>query len=144
MKKVIFIASLVLLVATAGTADAGPGGYRGGTQDGFILDSLELSAVQMERVRGLKASYLQEKEPLRARLYTLRMQLKLLWLQTKADPVKIKAKQKEIHDLKWQLREKRTDYRLAFREILTPEQLSKYILLKQDRKHKKRKGQRGW
>ena len=144
MKKIIRAAFLVLLVVTIGPASAGPGGERGRDHDQFILNSLNLDAAQKEKVRRLRASYLKEKEPLRTQLYSMRMELKLLWMQIPADPVKIKSKQKEIHDLKWKLKEKITDYHLAFREILTPEQLSKYVLLKHDLKRRKGKGKRTW
>ena len=143
MKKIILAAFLVLLVVTISLANAGPGGRGGRDRDNFILESLNLNAAQMEKARSLRVSCLKEKEPLRNQLYSLRMELKLLWMQTQADPVKIKSTQKEIHDLKWKLKEKRTDYRLAFRGILTPEQLSKYILLKNDRKRGKGKGRHG-
>jgi len=144
MRKIMSAAFLVLLAVIIGSASAGPREARQQDYDHFILESLNLSAAQMEKVRSLRAAYLKEKEPLRTRLYSLRMELKLLWMQTQADPVKIKSKQKEVHDLKWQLKEKTTDYRLAFREILTPEQLSKYIVLQHDFKHRKGKGKRGW
>ena len=50
-------------------------------------------------------------------------------MQTESDAAGIKAKEKEIHDLKWQVLEKATDFRLTFRSVLTPEQLSKFLAL---------------
>jgi Spy/CpxP family protein refolding chaperone len=144
MKKIVSMVVLILFVASANLAAAGPGGRGDRGRDALILEGLNLTPEQMEKIRVLKASYLKEREPLRNQLYTKRMELKLLWMQTKPEAEKIKSKQKEIHDLKWQLIEKRRDHRLAFREVLTPEQLSKYILLAPDRKKsKKKKGSRG-
>ena len=53
--------------------------------------------------------------------------MRLLWIQTKLDPDKIKATQREARDLMGQMQEKRTDFRLAFRNILTPEQTSNLL-----------------
>jgi len=143
MKKIMFIAIGVMLIAGANWVLAGPGDQKG--RDRYMLDSLNLTVEQTEKVRVLRESYLKAKDPLRNQMFSKRAELKLLWMQLKPNPAEIKSKQKEIHDLRWQLQLKRTDYRLAFREILTPEQLSKYILLEHDRNRVKRKetGRRG-
>lgn len=143
MKKISIITVFIFLVASAFPlmADSGHRSKRYGERDALILDSLNLNAEQTDKILNLKAAYLKEKDPLRSRLFNKWMELKLLWMQTKPDPDKIKSKQKEIHDLKWQLTDKRTEYRLAFRNILTPEQLSTYIVLKHEKKsrHKTRR-----
>ena len=144
MKKIMFIAIGVMLFACANLVLAGPGDRKGRDRDQYMLDSLNLTVEQMEKIRVLRESYMRAKNPLQNQMFSKRAELKLLWMQTKADSEKIKSMQKEIHDLKWQLKIKRTDYQLAFRDILNPEQLSKYILLKQDRKRvKKKKGRQG-
>jgi len=136
MKKISIIMAFILLAASAlplmATSDYR--GKRDAERDALILDSLNLNAEQTDKILNLKAAYLKEKDPLRSRLFNKWMELKLLWMQAKPDPEKIKSKQKEIHDLKWQLTIKRTEYRLAIRNILTPEQLSKYIVLKHEKK----------
>ena len=48
-------------------------------------------------------------------------------MQNNLDANKIKAKEKEIHELRGQLQEKRTDSRLNFYNILTPEQRAQFI-----------------
>ena len=53
--------------------------------------------------------------------------MRLLWMQTKLDSDKIRATQREIRDLMVQMQEKHTDCRLAFRNILTPEQTSRLL-----------------
>ena len=68
-----------------------------------------------------------EVTPIRAQLLSKKAELRLLWIQTKLDPDKIRAIQRETRDLKGQMQEKRTDLRLAFRNILTPEQTSKLL-----------------
>ena len=144
MKKRMFIAIGVMLFGSANLVLAGPSDRRGRNHNRYMLDSLNLTVEQIEKVRVLRESYLKAKDPLRNQMFSKRTELKLLWMQLKPDPAKIKSKQKEVHDLRWQLQLKRTDYRLAFREILTPEQLSKHILFEHDRKRtKKKKGRRG-
>jgi Spy/CpxP family protein refolding chaperone len=103
-----------------------------------MLACLNLTGEQSEKIRVLYESLQKDVLPLRKQAFNIRAELKLLWLQTTPNAQEIKAKQKALHDLKWQMREKRTDYRLAFRKILTPEQLSKYLALKLS------KGDRSW
>ena len=143
MKKICIIMVILLLAVSSVSvmADSGRPDKRWGKRGALILDSLDLNAEQTEKVLNLKTAYLKEKDPIRSRLFNKRTELKLLWMQAKPEPDKIKSKQKEIHDLKWQLTVKRTEYRLAFRNILTPEQLSKYLVLKQE-KRSRRKGRR--
>ena len=142
MKNKNFITLWVIIAVTAGLVLATSRGMKAEEGD-FLFDRLNLTAEQKEKIRVLKESYLKDKEPIRNQLYSRRMELRLLWLQTKPDPDKIKAKQKEIHDLKWEQQIKRTDYHLAFRDILTPEQLAKYIALEHDSKQGKGKSKRG-
>ncbi len=53
--------------------------------------------------------------------------MKLLWTQSTLDADKIKATQKEIQALRTQIRDTQTDMRIAFRNLLTPEQTSKLL-----------------
>ena len=132
MKKISVIAAFLLVVASATLVMAGPrgkGNWGGGgwSSAPSALASLNLTAEQSEKIRALRESLLKEVTPIRAQLLSRRAELRLLWIQTKLDPDKIKAIQKEARDLKGQMQEKRTDFRLAFRNILTPEQTSKLL-----------------
>ena len=146
MKKIAFIAFSMIALVAGSYVFADPKGR--GTVDftGSMIESLNLTTGQMEKVRDLRGSYLKEKEPLQKQLFTRKTELRLLWMHTKTDAEKIKSVQKEIHDLQWTLLEKRTNFQLAFRNILNPEQLSKYIHFTQDRKRSKKKKARhvGW
>jgi len=94
----------------------------------MMFSNLNLTPEQTEKLRSLMETFYKDTAPLRNQKFECRTELKLLWMQTKPDPEKIKAKQKELHDLKWEMLEKATDYRLSLRNILTPEQLSKFII----------------
>jgi len=103
--------------------------------DGTILSKLNLTAEQTERIRTLRESFQKDITPLRTRIFEKKAEMRLLWMQTEPDAARIKAKEKEIHDLKWQVLKKTTDFRLTFRSVLTPEQLSKFLALGGDLKH---------
>jgi len=132
MKKISVIAAFLLVVASATLVMAGPRGKGNWEGGGWCaapsaLASLNLTAEQSEKIRGLRESCLKEITPIRAQLLSKRAELKLLWIQTKLEPDKIRANQKEVRDLIGQMQEKSTDCRLAFRNILTPEQTSKLL-----------------
>ncbi len=132
MKKISVIAAFLLVVASATLVMAGPRGKGNGGGGGWnsapsALASLNLTTEQSEKIRALRESFLKEVTPVRAQLLSKRTEIRLLWIQTKLDPDKIKATQREARDLKGQMQEKRTDFRLAFRNILTSEQTSKLL-----------------
>ena len=132
MKKISVIAAFLIVVASATLVMAGPRGKGNRGGEGWreapsALASLNLTAEQSEKIRALRESLLKEVTPIRAQLLSKRAELRLLWIQTKLDPDKIKAIQREARDLREQMQEKRTDFRLAFRNILTPEQTSKLL-----------------
>ena len=132
MKKISFFVALVFLIASVNLVMAGSPG-RGGTMgpecemDASVLSNLNLTMEQNEKVRALRESHMKSMAPIRTKLFNKKAELRLLWMQIKADPSEIVAKQKEIHNLKGQLQEKTTDYRLSFRNILTQEQLTEFI-----------------
>jgi Spy/CpxP family protein refolding chaperone len=88
---------------------------------------LNLSAEQSEKIRGLRESFVKETTPIRTQLFTKKTEMRLLWIQTSLDADKIRATQKEIQGLMGQMQEKTTDFRLAFRNLLTPEQTSQLL-----------------
>jgi len=84
-----------------------------------------------------------------------RLEMKLLWMEEEPDSVKIKAKQNEIQNLRGQLGEKMIDFRLAVRNILTPEQRSQLLASRfgrerqrgrdrEPRSYQRKRSARGW
>lgn len=135
MKKKVLVVSLVLVLVTSGAAMAKHRAEKGQISQkpmmaGQMLADLDLTPKQTEVARAMMEAMQKELIPLRTKAFQERMELKLLWLQLNPDPATIKAKQKELFDLKWRIEERITDYRLSFRKILTPEQLSKFLLLR--------------
>lgn len=134
MKKCSLLAALVTILASATFVLAGPcgggeWGNPGWAMDDTILSKLNLTAEQTEKIRTLRESFQKDITPLRTRIFEKKAEMRLLWMQTEPDAARIKAKEKEIHDLKWQALEKATDFRLTFRSVLTPEQLSKFLAM---------------
>ena len=60
-------------------------------------------------------------------------ELRLLWLQLRPDPAKVKLKLRQIQELKWQIFEKDVEHWIAFRNLLDEEQLSRFLTLVGDR-----------
>jgi Spy/CpxP family protein refolding chaperone len=140
MKKISLIIAVILLVASANIAMAGHRGKGGGMgpwagMNDPALSNLNLTTEQEEKIRALGESHQKELAPLRMELFKKHTELKLLWMQTNLDANKIKAKQKEIHELRGKLQEKYTDSRLDFFNILTPEQRTQFILQRHGRGH---------
>ena len=131
MKKISIIAAVLLVVATATLAMAGRHGrmgFDGNRQmNPSVIAALDLTNEQTEKVQALHDSATKIATPIRAQIVTKRAEMKLLWMQTTLDADKIKATQKEIQALMVQIRDTRTDTRIAFRNLLTPEQTSKLI-----------------
>jgi Spy/CpxP family protein refolding chaperone len=132
MKKVMTIVAVIALAAVVaspavayrgmgGGFDRGPGGYA-------MMDparGLDLTAEQTAKINALREAHLKESKPLRDQIYAKSGDLRLLWLAKTPDQEKILALQKEVRNLRDQLTDKMTSYRLEARKVLTPEQLTK-------------------
>lgn len=133
MKKICTITAVLLLLATASIAMAGPGRMMGFDRNDHlspcVLEALKLTQEQNEKIRALHETYTKEITPIQAQLVTKRAEIKLLWKQTTLDAAKIKAVQNEIQGLFTQIRDKRTDMRIAFRSLLTPEQTNTLLAM---------------
>ena len=133
MRKIRILTVALLLVFASSTFVMARQQYKGagkGQDKGMYssaVSNLDLTAEQSEKIMALREAHMKKMPPLRIQVYTKRAELRLLWVQTNPDPVKIKALQKEILDLRGEMQDKSTDYRLAFRSILTPEQLTKLL-----------------
>jgi Spy/CpxP family protein refolding chaperone len=132
MKKiVIFGLSLVLcLGVVAVTVMAqGPGNGRGFDGPGYspLADLLaNLTPEQSAKVRSLRQAHLQETAPLQQELLKKGIDLRNLSLDANAAPAAIASKQKEIWDLRSELRQITNNFRQQIRELLTPEQQAQF------------------
>jgi Spy/CpxP family protein refolding chaperone len=99
----------------------------------YALANLNLSAEQSSKIQALGEARLKEVSPLQNQLFSKRAELGLLWIQSNPDQEKITAKQKEISNLRDQVQEKATQYRLELRKVLTSEQKAQLAVLKMER-----------
>jgi len=132
MKKMSIIAALLMVLAVTTLAIAGPGSrfFDGrGHLDPAVTEALELTNEQTQKIQALHETAKKEIMPVKAQFATKRAEMRLLWTQTTLDVAKIKATQKELQVLGTQIRDTQTDMRIAFRNILTPEQTSTLLAM---------------
>ena len=141
MKKTMLIGALILVLASATFATAGRFGMRGGCPLGlgpYAGENLNLTTEQAEKVMALRQSHFAETQEIRSRLFQKHAELRLAWMQVEPDKAGIESIQKEINELAAQQQERRINHRMAFREILTPEQLTRHLALSSWGGHGKR------
>ena len=125
MKKTTIITlSLMLALALMATAALAWGPGRGyGMGPGYGYPAIpNLTAEQSSKIQALQKAHLDETAPLQEDFFKKRTELRSLWLTQNPDQAAITAKQKEILNLQSKLQEKATNFRLAIRKLLTPEQ----------------------
>jgi Spy/CpxP family protein refolding chaperone len=98
-----------------GGREYGHRGYGGG--DPYS----NLSPEQKEKLQAQQQKFSEDTAELRRELSQKRLELRSLWIDPKADPEKIKAKQREVFELQRRLQEKALEHKLAIRELLPEE-----------------------
>jgi Spy/CpxP family protein refolding chaperone len=128
MKKtktaVVAIAVMVAGVLVVGWAFAhGPWGARGYGHHGYGpgYPYASLSPEQREKLQAQERKCYEDTAELRRELYRKRLELQGLWVDPKANPEKIRAKQREVSELQRRIQEKALEHRLAIRELLPEE-----------------------
>lgn len=118
------IGIIVAIVLVGSWAFAhGPWGARGHGHRGYGYgDSCSnLSPEQREKLQAQEQKFSQDTAELRRELQRKRLELEGLWTDPKADPEKIKAKQREVFDIQRRLQEKALEHRMAIREMVPEE-----------------------
>ena len=128
----LLLLSAATLCGWAQPPDSRPRGEGRNEEDEAIL-YLNLSPEQKEKLRQLRNIRDQETGPLRMQERERNAELRLLWLQLRPDPAKVKLKLRQIQELKGQIQEKDVDHWFSFRNLLTEEQLSRFLSLAGDR-----------
>ena len=130
MKKLTTVALTFFVVAALTTSAFafGPGwgrGHGGGPWygvDDSVVSKLNLTSEQMAKINTLREANLKDLKPIQDKMFSKRGELRLLWLQQNPDQDKIFAVQKEVRNLRDQMQDKMTAYRLNVLKVLTPEQ----------------------
>jgi Spy/CpxP family protein refolding chaperone len=130
MKKTYMMMAAVILVVTATLAFAGSRGPGLGMgpiagMPPFALSGLDLTEEQNRQIQDLQETRQLEIAPLQNELFNKRAELRLMWSEPGPDQEQFLAEQQEMFELQRKLQEKGTQYQLALRNILTPEQRDK-------------------
>ena len=131
MKKII-ICSLGLILGLAllatGAMACGPGFSRGFSMRPELVfpDIPILGEKQFYKVEALEKVFLKEIEALQHDVLTKRTELRILELTPNPDPTAVKAKQKEIRNLRSNLQEKVINLRFEIWKILNTEQRAQF------------------
>ncbi len=89
-----------------------------------------LNPDQISKMQDLRKRFTAENAQLIGAIVGKRLELRTLWTDPNADPNAILQKEKELRDLKDQMRDKVVRMRLEARKFLTPEQIAHW---RQDR-----------
>lgn len=127
MKKIMTIVAVIALTAIVTSPAEARRGWGGGYQGGGYYDiasapGLNLTAEQTAELDALRDKHLKDVKPIQDKIYSKRGELRILWLERSPDQKKISAVDKDIRNLRDQLYDKRTTYRLESLKVLTPEQ----------------------
>jgi len=133
MKKhhLIMLFIIVLIITGATVVIAKPDGImrHHGKPEFSPLSQINLSDEQAEEIRKLRMAHEKSISPLRLQEHQVKTELDIFWLQITPDIEKITSAQKKIHNIKFQILEKETNFRIAIREVLTKDQLSRFLAL---------------
>lgn len=135
--KGTILALTVATIALAEIATAQVGlGFKRGYGLGLCLiapevlkPQLGLTDEQVKKLTELRTKHLNEVSKIVAELAAKRAELRTLWLAEKPDEKRIRELTEQIAKLQAELATERTNFQLEVRKILTPEQLSKLLLL---------------
>jgi len=131
MKKTIVLLGLVALMVLGVTYvyAQGPGmgpGHRGMHESWSHGKDYPLTPEQKTKFQELRRKFREENAKLIGAIVTKRLELQSLWTDPKADSKAILDKEKELRDLKNQLKDKDVQMRLETRKFLTPEQIQNW------------------
>lgn len=141
MTKMAILMMLITLGAVAASPAMAQREWRGGhgSGPGNVADiagipGLNLTPEQAEKIGALREAHRREIKPLQGRLRLKGADLRNMWLATTPDRDKILALQREVRDLRDQIMGGLAAYRLAVREMLTPEQQEKIRAFEMERR----------
>lgn len=153
---VLALATLVALPLLAqpgpGGGPGGPGGPPGDPQGvrgpgafplRALVEFLDLTEAQVEEARLLLEDLAADLRPLAEEARDLRQELVALLDSENPDPAAVGALVLEIHGIRDEMKAARDDFDAAFAALLTPEQLERWEILKEARRHFRGDGRHG-
>ena len=147
----IFLATAVLAVSpdansagaqapSSGHGQFGCGDLRGGPGSGFrgghgISSYLGLTQEQKDKMRELRNHYDTDTHDLRYDIRLKRLEFQKLFTDPKVDDATLLAKEKELSALRVKLMDRKAEMKIAWRRILTPEQIQKLDRISRGHRH---------
>lgn len=117
-------------------------GRRGGGDQGKFLEQLNLTTEQRQQLSTIRQKYQGQIQSLREKVRNTHQELRTL-MSGSATADQIRAKHQELSQLQDQLQDLRFNSMLEMRDILTPEQRTKFTqLMEQRRGNHQRRGDR--
>ncbi len=124
-KNTLTVIGIVLAIVLVGSwvFAHGPGGKKGYGHYGYGYGDpySSLTSEQREKLQAQEKKFYEDTAQLRRELYQKSLELRGLWVDPKADPEKIKAKQREAFELQRRIQDKALEHKLAVRELLPEE-----------------------
>ena len=93
---------------------------------GTTANPLGLTIEQMDQFQGIVIEWQKELLPLWSSSQTKNLELRRLMWDSKADPVAVEQKTREVGDLESEIQRKLSEREAAIREVLTEEQQAQY------------------
>ncbi|NJL90590.1 MAG: Spy/CpxP family protein refolding chaperone [Coleofasciculaceae cyanobacterium SM2_1_6] len=93
------------------------------TMEDRITRELNLTPAQVSRSQEIRQQYANQIEPLETQIRQIREELRTLLGSSTSTEAQIRQKHQEVQQLRQQIGNLRFDGQLAFRQILTPEQI---------------------
>ncbi|MEP0802530.1 Spy/CpxP family protein refolding chaperone [Funiculus sociatus] len=139
-----FAAPMLLPQTVAQTpGDTSPQPQRRKNRDSFLKE-LNLTPQQMQQMQAMQARYKPQISQRAQAMRQAKQELASLMSSTTASTSQITAKNQQVEQLAQQIRQLKFESMMAMREIMTPEQRTKFAQLMQQRRqnHQNRAGKR--
>ncbi len=131
MRKTVVLLGLVTLMVLSMTyayaQEPGPGpGHKGMHESWGPGKCCSLTPEQTAKIQELRRDFRRDNAKLIGAIVTKKLELESLWTDPKSDPKAILDKERELRDLRNQLKDKALQMRLEVRKLLTPEQIQNW------------------
>jgi Spy/CpxP family protein refolding chaperone len=131
MRKTVVLLGLVILMALGVTyayaqAPGSDPGHKGMHESWGHGKDHSLTPEQKAKIQELRRNFRGENAKLIGAIVTKKLELQSLWTDPKSDSKAILDKERELRDLRNQLKDKAVLMRLEVRKLLTPEQIQNW------------------
>jgi len=129
MRKTVVLLGLVMLMVLGVTyayAQAPEPGHKGMHESWGPGKDHSLTPEQKAKIQELRRNFRRENAKLIGAIVTKKLEFESLWTDPKSDSKAILDKERELRDLRNQLKDKTILMRLEVRKLLTPEQIQNW------------------